>query len=810
MIVFSIEEFAAKRRKAQEDVERELEPYTSGALDMLNEGLADWAEPLLAHLAIEFQRIYADEGGAGTAKADKFLAAISEALEKTTPESDAKVIATWLSTALLNAATMAAVESDEEFLVMEWVTMHDSDVRHAHQEAEGQQRPPGEPFDVDGVEMPYPGFPVADLSLWINCRCSLAPALPNESFHVETTSIMGISDKAWDGSASRFSPAEWKRSCIIHVCDGDEKSCHKLPIKEPDGNLSRAGVHAAAGRINQVDAPPEKIASAKRALRGAYKTLGEDPPDSITAAAEGDAMPDETEETETLMGEPTPWYGVLAPEGVWSGDGRMFAENSLTFRDLPLPLTWQKASSDGHSGSVTVAKITTIARVDGEMRGAGTFLMTPEADETVGMIAEFGKFGVSVDADDAEMEFDEETGQVTFPKARIASASIVAIPAFAEAFVALGLPPEGFLPDEEEGVERDIDNDDKADLAASVEAGRGPGWITNPEDTRRIHNYWTKPGEEGYVKIGWGKGGDFNRCRILVGEKIAENSPEDLRFLNQICAQWHHDALGIWPGEHKAAADSLEATEPAPAVSLVASGVGGHAAPAGWFKDPELTEGTPFTITDDGRVFGHVAEWTTCHLDSSAYGQMCVTAPHSMTGYAHFLTGAALLDDGSQVPAGVISVGGGHAPKGLHARAALAHYDDTSTVGAIVTCGEDEHGIWVAGWCPPGTSAEKVTAMRACPPSGDWRSIGGNMEMIAALSVNVQGFAVPRVQIAASNGRQISLVAAGYVGHRDEKTAKMSEQEMEQFAEIVIAAVEKKKARRERVAALAARVKENA
>ena len=86
--------------------------------------------------------------------------------------------------------------------------------------------------------------------------------------------------------------------------------------------------------------------------------------------------------------------------------------------------------------------------------------------------------------------------------------------------------------------------------STAEEFERGPGWVTNPVETRRIHDYWTKPGQEGYAKIGWGVPGDFNRCRTLVGEKIAANSPEDMRFLNQICAQWHHDALGFWPGEH--------------------------------------------------------------------------------------------------------------------------------------------------------------------------------------------------------------------------------------------------------------------
>jgi hypothetical protein len=101
-----------------------------------------------------------------------------------------------------------------------------------------------------------------------------------------------VSDKPWsDFPESAFNPDQWKRACIIHLDpasgqDPASKDLHKLPIREPDGTLNRNAVHAAAGRIGSTDAPPDKIASAKASLRGAYNTLGEDVPDSIKAAAE--------------------------------------------------------------------------------------------------------------------------------------------------------------------------------------------------------------------------------------------------------------------------------------------------------------------------------------------------------------------------------------------------------------------------------------------------------------------------------------------------------------------------------------------
>ena len=259
---------------------------------------------------------------------------------------------------------------------------------------------------------------------------------------------------------------------------------------------------------------------------------------------------------------------------------------------------------------------------------------------------------------------------------------------------------------------------------------------------------------EGAAKIQWGVKDDFYRCRDMVGEEIGENSPDKLRFLNQICAQWHHDATGAWPGKAPTE-QSLEGT-PAPAVSLVASV--GAKAPRSWFQNPEFAGPAPFRITDEGQVFGHIAQWGVCHI---GYPGECTTAPHSMTGYAYFLTGYVSTDDGD-VPTGPLTIGPGHAGHGATMRGAIAHYDSAATAVCDVTCGEDEHGIWVAGWVRPGATDAQVAAMRASAPSGDWREIRpGQLEMIAALSVNTPGFVTPRVGYV--NGHQVSLVAAGQV-----------------------------------------------
>jgi hypothetical protein len=69
----------------------------------------------------------------------------------------------------------------------------------------------------------------------------------------------------------------------------------------------------------------------------------------------------------------------------------------------------------------------------------------------------------------------------------------------------------------------------------------------------------------------------------------------------------------------------------------------------------------------------------------------------------------------------------------------------------------------VAGALRPGLSSAQIDAVRAGALSGDWREIRRHLELVAALVVNVPGFPIPRVGLAASGGIQSALVAAGVV-----------------------------------------------
>lgn len=245
-------------------------------------------------------------------------------------------------------------------------------------------------------------------------------------------------------------------------------------------------------------------------------------------------------------------------------------------------------------------------------------------------------------------------------------------------------------------------------------------------------------------------------------------------------------------------ADEVESSD-----SLTAAGIIAPVAPDdAWFDNPQLSDATPITIGDDGRVFGHLALWGSCHI---GYADTCVTAPRSSTGYAAFHVGEVVTASGKRLPVGKVTLGGGHAAAGAGWRAAAAHYDNAGAAVAVVRAGEDQHGIWIAGALVPDVTATQLAALRRSPLSGDWRRIGGSMELVAALAVNTPGFPVPRPRAALVASRQASLVAAGVLDPGEYAMASRIEQVVTSALENVLEAYA---ARRERAAAASARIAE--
>lgn len=188
-------------------------------------------------------------------------------------------------------------------------------------------------------------------------------------------------------------------------------------------------------------------------------------PTAPAAAAGETAMSDAGAEAAVASEEPTaPWRGPLTVEGTETGDGREFRRESLTWADLPLPLRWNIEDSHGgepRTKAVNVGRIDNIWREDsGLIMGEGVLDLGDEnGRRAYGKVKGGYLRGVSVDVDsikDADVEvvwpadpdsdgegpdpFDmlfANPDKVIFNKGRIRAATLVDIPAFAEAYIAL-------------------------------------------------------------------------------------------------------------------------------------------------------------------------------------------------------------------------------------------------------------------------------------------------------------------------------------------------------------------------------------
>lgn len=244
---------------------------------------------------------------------------------------------------------------------------------------------------------------------------------------------------------------------------------------------------------------------------------------------------------------------------------------------------------------------------------------------------------------------------------------------------------------------------------------------------------------------------------INMPKNASKYTPEQLENIKERI----HAAAKKYGIEVSDAEDAETGMGVAPADMALLAGAAPLAPPSSWFSDPKLTEPTKLTITKDGRVYGHLAQWRTCHV---GIGNACVVAPKSHTKYSLFKVGSLLCDDGTQMSVGKIVMGSAHANAQWGVMPARDFYDNTSMTAAIVNVGEDKHGIWINGMLTPDMTPEKIVSLRASALSGDWRAINGNLELIAALAVNSPGFPIYRE----SAGRAFSIQAIGVVGFDDE------------------------------------------
>lgn len=439
------------------------------------------------------------------------------------------------------------------------------------------------------------------------------------------------------------------------------------------------------------------------------------------------------------------WKGVLAIEGQMTGDGRVIAENALTWSDLPLPLAWLQQSQHGdgmgNPGAVDLGNIDQLDRDGQDIAGGGVIddgsehggEFVRKLDDGTAPLGD--RWGLSVDLDDLVMEIVDTDPQ----------------------------PADG-----EDGV----------DPTLIASGARGHVLATYRGDTAR--RAWAldraqlaliagalvaaagDPVPDGAVVVdAW----DPNRfvMRLTSGR---------IRGVTACPVAAFDGAFLELDGETQADPEDAPGDQAEPD-AVVAAG-GPLKPPSAWLSDDDaptddtdprlvpqydLTTGAfigfavPLTITDDGRIFGQLAPANRCHSAHS----VCVTPPDSMQAYSHFHVGSLVCDDGTEHATGSLLIGCDHAPLSMTMAQARDHYANTGLAFADVRVYANKYGPWVTGALRPDVTEELKRTIRGGGISGDWRGDRNHLELMAIQAVPVPGFTVQRVRPLAASASTVEV-----------------------------------------------------
>jgi len=405
------------------------------------------------------------------------------------------------------------------------------------------------------------------------------------------------------------------------------------------------------------------------------------------------------------------WHGVLIVEGLPSGDGRQIQPGALDWRNLPLPLMVMFRNPDGgagHAAAEICGRIDWMERresaTDGvnEIWGGGVFDLGSEAGmEARRLVGERILKGVSADLCDMEVEWENPPPE---------DADLEELFDFDPGLMfvvqgrAMGATLCGFPAFEEAELflgpppDPDVQAESEEALAASACACRVE------EDADRYATL--------VAAAGPGLNGSQGRTWLPIGVQAeglvaaaSESSP--------------------WP------------VHP----------------PAAWFAKPKLDGPIPLRVTKEGRIYGHVSTWGSCHTGWTTQGR-CVPVPRGDGKYAAFRNKETLTAEGQMVATGPLLIDTVHPTLRRHASDALVWYHETGCGAGDVALYDDEWGIVAAGAVRPGVPHENVRRMRGSDVSPDWRPLqpGGPLELIALLAVNVSGFITPALVASAGPG----------------------------------------------------------
>jgi hypothetical protein len=395
------------------------------------------------------------------------------------------------------------------------------------------------------------------------------------------------------------------------------------------------------------------------------------------------------------------WEGVLGLEGVPTSDKRMLISGEISERDLPLPLMVQTKTAEGHDGAENAGRIESIQHIPlSEFDRAAEFGLDEGGypDNAIVIFGE-GSFDGSDASDEAQRLIENGAGvSLDVPRERLAL-----------------FDPENLEEIETEGMDpiQALMGDYIQGFSGKI---AGATIVTIPAF------------ESASVKMK-----DAEGALVAAGMSIPE-----------VWRDFGSRLILVRVG------------------TVLTASAGPLKPPKFWFSDPKLKELTPFTITKEGRVYGHLADWRGCHI---GFQGVCVPPFRSKTKYAFFHTGEIETAEGDLLPCGKVMfsrTGAGHAPtdRNMAIREVGRYYDDATKVGAFVRVGEDQFGIWMAGALRSDLNDLEVQHMRTHGPSGDWRPYKRTSELVAAFCVPIQGFPIRRALVASANGAVSAIISA--------------------------------------------------
>jgi hypothetical protein len=559
----------------------------------------------------------------------------------------------------------------ENGIMKEWSATHDLRTRPSHVEADGQTVDLDDPFIVGGASLQFPGDPAGPAGEVINCRCTTLTVLSDDIIRAAGGTVEESENEPLVAAADQEEVMPYDIVQDHPECESGEWAV----IKQTDGELM--GCHDS-----------EESAQQQVAAIMASEKEGDD---ADATGAQGATGGFNVADTAVSVDDSrfVTWSGILAVEGVATGDGRQFEHNALTWGDLPMPFGWMYERA--HGGMPT-DKVVNVGMIDTIERGEGGLIVATgridlrtergwEVASMMGTRENPGSLaGVSIDADDPE---DPMGLEVEYRYA------------------------EGCeLPEDDAGTLLDDNDGENVDDMKCMM----PSLMVYHSGRIRAATLVDIPA--------------FMEARVYLDRELDDPGPVDVPADDEV-------------------EDSDEAVLTAATYTMTLTDV----PPASWFEEPtDEPDIGAITVTDEGRVFGYLAPANVAHR---GHRGKRVTVPMGNVDYGIWMNRVTIVDDGrggfQRLATGPITMDCGHAPASnrVTGAARTQHYDNSCSVVATARVGENRKGVWIAGAILADVTPDQVRRMMTLQLSGDWgphREKPGKRELAGALLVPVPGF----------------------------------------------------------------------